>query len=112
MYIKVPCKSAGGEAARLLFASIMLQKANILILDEPTNHLDIDARNALADALKNYAGTVILVSHDRHFVSQIATRVIALTESGTTDFLGNYADYLKRYGSDYLSKAWLMTQTH
>jgi ATPase subunit of ABC transporter with duplicated ATPase domains len=101
---------SGGEAARLLFANIMLQQANIIILDEPTNHLDLESREALAAGLQKFDGTVLFVSHDRHFVSSIATRVVALTEHGMTDFHGKYADYLTRYGEDYLSKMWLMEQ--
>lgn len=101
---------SGGEAARLLFANILLQQSNVLILDEPTNHLDIDAREALSLGLRNYEGTLIFVSHDRHFVSEIATRVIALTEKGLVDFLGSYDEYLARYGDDYLSQSWLMAQ--
>lgn len=98
---------SGGEAARLLFANIALQNANILILDEPTNHLDLESREALAAGLRSFEGTVILVSHDRHFVSSIATRILAFTEKGITDFHGNYPEYLARFGEDYLSRAWL-----
>lgn len=101
---------SGGEAARLLFASIMLQNSNVLILDEPTNHLDLDARNSLAKALSGFSGTVLCVSHDRHFVSDIATRVIALTEQKITDFQGSYPDYIKQYGADYLSRDWMLAQ--
>ncbi len=101
---------SGGEAARLLFANIVLQQSNILILDEPTNHLDLEARNALADSLTRYEGTLLFVSHDRHFVSNIATRIIALTEKGLVDFHGSYQDYLKKYGDDYLNQAWLLAQ--
>lgn len=97
---------SGGEAARLLFANIMLQKNNILVLDEPTNHLDLEAKEALASSLRLYPGTLLLVSHDRHFVSNIATRVLAFTEKGITDFHGSYMEYLKRYGNDYLSRQW------
>lgn len=98
---------SGGEAARLLFANIMLEKNNILVLDEPTNHLDIDTKEALAESLKKYEGTLLLVSHDRHFVSNIATRILAFTEKGVTDFHGPYSEYLARYGDDYLNREWL-----
>lgn len=101
---------SGGEAARLLFANMMLMQANVVILDEPTNHLDLESREALAEALRKFEGTVIFVSHDRHFVSTIATRVIALTEKGITDFHGKYTDYLTKFGEDYLNKVWLMEQ--
>src|SRR5690606_22654801 len=98
---------SGGEAARLLMANIMLQKPNVLILDEPTNHLDVESIEALEDALKAFKGTIILVSHDRHFVSKTATRVMAFTETGIKDYQGSYREYLKYYGEDYLSKAFL-----
>ncbi len=94
---------SGGEAARLLLANIMLQKPNVLIMDEPTNHLDVESIEALANALKAYQGTLILVSHDRHFVSKVATRVIALTKKGIKDFKGSYQEYLKYYKEDYLN---------
>lgn len=101
---------SGGEAARLLFANILLQQNNVVILDEPTNHLDIETREALAHGLKEFEGSVIFVSHDRHFVSEIATRIIALTEKKAVDFHGGYEEYLKRFGDDYLSQAWLAEQ--
>jgi ATPase subunit of ABC transporter with duplicated ATPase domains len=94
---------SGGEAGRLLLANIMLIKPNVLIMDEPTNHLDIETIESLANALKAYQGTLILVSHDRHFVNQVATRVIAITKKGIKDFKGSYEEYLKYYQSDYLS---------
>ncbi len=89
---------------------MMLEHANILILDEPTNHLDLESREALALALRQFEGTIIFVSHDRYFVSSIATRIIAITENGITDFQGSYHHYLARFGEDYLSKAWLVQQ--
>ena len=98
---------SGGEACRLMFADLMLKKPNVLVLDEPTNHLDIEAKTSLMDALKAYTGTLILVSHDRDFVKEIATSVIAITENGITHHQGDYAEYLKNYGEDYLSKVWL-----
>lgn len=98
---------SGGEAARLLFANILLQQGNVLVLDEPTNHLDLEARNALSDGLARYEGTLICVSHDRHFVSNIANRILAITEKGLVDFHGTYPAYLAKYGDDYLSQAWL-----
>jgi ATPase subunit of ABC transporter with duplicated ATPase domains len=106
---RIPTLS-GGEAARVLFANMLLQKPNVIILDEPTNHLDLESREALAEDLKRCDATVIFVSHDRHFVSTIANRVIALTETGIIDFHGNYTDYLNKYGEDYLSKIWLQEQ--
>jgi ATPase subunit of ABC transporter with duplicated ATPase domains len=109
VYKHIPTLS-GGEAARLLFANMMLLQANIIILDEPTNHLDLESREALASALSTFEGTVIFVSHDRHFVSSIATRVLALSEKGVTDFHGNYTEYLREFGEDYLNKIWLLQQ--
>tara|TARA_R110002110_G_scaffold415839_1_gene657370 strand:+ start:112 stop:1734 length:1623 start_codon:yes stop_codon:yes gene_type:complete len=101
---------SGGEAARLLLAKIMLEKPNILILDEPTNHLDVEGIYALTKALRAFTGTVILVSHDRHFVGNIANRIIALTESGKKDYQGGYAEFLKYYGEDYFCQSFLAKQ--
>ena len=95
---------SGGESARLLFARIMLEKCNVLILDEPTNHMDLEGVEALSEALKKYEGTVFLVSHYRHLVSNVATRIIELTSSGARDFPGSYEEYLEKFGDDYLSK--------
>lgn len=87
---------SGGEAARLLLAKIVLESANVLVLDEPTNHLDIEATDALAAALKNYPGTLIFVSHDRHFISKIANRVLFISHTkGLTDYKGSFADFEK-----------------
>src|SRR6185312_604251 len=85
---------SGGEAARLLLAKIMLEQANVLILDEPTNHLDMEATEALANALVDYTGTLITVSHNRHFISKFATRVIFVAkEKGIKDFKGAYTEF-------------------
>ena len=94
---------SGGESARLLFARIMLEKCNVLILDEPTNHMDLEGVESLSDALKKYEGTVFLVSHYRHLVSNVGTRIIELTSSGVRDYSGSYGDYLEKFGEDYLS---------
>ena len=93
---------SGGEAARLLFAQQVVQKPNVLLLDEPTNHLDLEAIEALMTALRAYDGTLIFVSHDRWFVSELATRIIEITPSGINDFPGSYDDYLARCGDDHL----------
>lgn len=98
---------SGGEGARLLLGKVMLEEGNVLILDEPTNHLDLESIDALAKALQKFEGTLIFVSHDRHFVSKVATRVIAFTEKGIKDYMGNYHEYLSQYGEDYLSREWL-----
>jgi ATPase subunit of ABC transporter with duplicated ATPase domains len=95
---------SGGEAARLIFCRIMVQNPNVLILDEPTNHLDIEAIEALVDALSSFEGTVLFVSHDRWFVSRLATRIIELTAGGLKDFAGTYAEYIAGAGEDHLHK--------
>ncbi len=89
---------SGGEAARLLLAKLMLESANVLILDEPTNHLDIETTDALAHALKNYAGTLFIISHDRHFLSKIADRVIFIKQDHSVkDYKGEFAEFEKIY---------------
>ena len=93
---------SGGECARLLFARIAVEKPNLLVLDEPTNHLDIEAIGALVEGLASFDGTVLFVSHDRHFVSSLATRILELTREGPRDFPGTYAEYLERCGDDHL----------
>lgn len=98
---------SGGEGARLLLASIMLSQPNVLVMDEPTNHLDVESIESLAKALKAYDGTLILVSHDRHFVAKMANRIVAMTEAGIKDYHGTYREYLKHYKEDYLSLAFL-----
>lgn len=85
---------SGGEQGRMLFGKLILQKNNIMVLDEPTNHLDMESIESLNTALENYPGTLIFVSHDREFVSSLATRVLELTPTGIVDFNGNYEDYL------------------
>ena len=89
---------SGGEQGRMLFGKLMLQRTNIMIMDEPTNHLDMESIEALNLALENYPGTLIFVSHDREFVSSLATRIIELTPEGVVDFNGNYDDYLRSQG--------------
>jgi ATPase subunit of ABC transporter with duplicated ATPase domains len=93
---------SGGEAARLVFGCIAADQPNVLVLDEPTNHLDLESIGALVEALKAFDGTVIFVSHDRWFVSQLATRVLELTPDGPRDFPGTYEEYLARCGDDHL----------
>ncbi len=89
---------SGGEQGRMLFGKMMLQKPNIMLMDEPTNHLDMESIESLNTALENYPGTLIFVSHDREFVSSLATRIIELTPNGVLDFSGNYEDYLQKQG--------------
>jgi ATPase subunit of ABC transporter with duplicated ATPase domains len=93
---------SGGEAARVVFARIMAEKANVLVLDEPTNHLDMESIEALTEGLRAYEGTLLFVSHDRAFVSSLATRIIEVTEDGFRDRPGTYADYLASAGDDHL----------
>ena len=85
---------SGGEQGRMLFGKLMLQRPNIMLMDEPTNHLDMESIESLNTALENYPGTLIFVSHDREFVSSLATRIIELTPGGVVDFSGTYEDYL------------------
>ena len=85
---------SGGEQGRMLFGKLMLQRPNIMLMDEPTNHLDMESIESLNTALENYPGTLIFVSHDREFVSSLATRIIELTPGGVVDFSGSYEDYL------------------
>jgi ATPase subunit of ABC transporter with duplicated ATPase domains len=93
---------SGGEAARLVFACLAADQPNVLVLDEPTNHLDIEAIQALTTALRSYEGTVIFVSHDRWFVSALATRILEITPEGPRDFPGTYDEYIARCGDDHL----------
>ena len=86
---------SGGEQGRMLFGKLMLQKPNILIMDEPTNHLDMESIESVNLALENYEGTLLFVSHDREFVSSLATRIIELTPQGVVDFNGTYDEYLQ-----------------
>ncbi|HEX8209723.1 MAG TPA: ABC-F family ATP-binding cassette domain-containing protein [Longimicrobium sp.] len=93
---------SGGEAARLVFSKIALEQPNVLVLDEPTNHLDLESIEALVAGLQSYEGTLILVSHDRWFVAQLATRVVEISRAGIRDFLGTYEEYVHSCGDDHL----------
>ena len=86
---------SGGEQRRLMFGKLILQKPNVMIMDEPTNHLDMESIEALNLALENYPGTLIFISHDRDFVSSLATRVIEMTTDGIIDYKGSYDEYLR-----------------
>ncbi len=97
--IKKPAKVlSGGEKGRMLFGKLMMQKPNILIMDEPTNHLDMESIESLNMALEMFEGTLIFVSHDREFVSSLATRVLEIKPGKVSDFTGNYEDYLNSQG--------------
>lgn len=87
---------SGGEKARLALAKLMLQKANFLILDEPTNHLDLDSKEILENALIDYPGTILFVSHDRYFINRLATKVFELSPTETREYLGDYDYYLEK----------------
>ncbi|AUS88520.1 multidrug ABC transporter ATP-binding protein [Lysinibacillus sp. YS11] len=87
---------SGGEKARLALAKLMMQKANFLILDEPTNHLDLDSKEVLENALIDYPGTLLFVSHDRYFINRIATKVVELSGTGSFEYLGDYDYYVEK----------------
>ena len=89
---------SGGEQGRMLFGKIMLQRPNIIVMDEPTNHMDMETIESLNMALELFEGTLIFVSHDREFVSSLATRVIELKGARYEDFGGGYEDYLRSQG--------------
>ena len=87
---------SGGEKARLSLVKIMLSGANVLVMDEPTNHLDIDSKEVFEEALMDFPGTVIVVSHDRYFLNKIPTRILELESDGITEFLGKYDYYVEK----------------
>lgn len=87
---------SGGERGRVSLAKLMLSEANFLILDEPTNHLDITSKEILENALVNYTGTVLYVSHDRYFINKTATRILDLKLGNLINYIGNYDYYLEK----------------
>lgn len=87
---------SGGEKGRLSLLKLMLSESNFLLMDEPTNHLDIDSKEVLEDAISNYDGTVLVVSHDRYFLNKLCTKIIDMTSKGITEYLGNYDYYLEK----------------
>ncbi len=89
---------SGGEKGRMLFGKLMLQKPNVLLMDEPTNHMDMESIESLNTALLEYKGTLLFVSHDREFVSSLATRIIEISAKGVTDYHGTYEEYLRDQG--------------
>jgi len=91
---------SGGEKARLALAKMLLQPVNLLMLDEPTNHLDIPAKEMMEEALQNYDGTVLLVSHDRYFISQVATKIVEIRDGEFRVYLGDYHYYLDKLAEE------------
>ncbi len=96
---------SGGEKGRVSLAKLMLSKANLLLLDEPTNHLDITSKEILEEAIRNYEGTVICVSHDRYFINRIATRILALDHRHFVNYAGNYDYYLEKQSDPAFDKS-------
>ena len=89
-------KLSGGEKVRLMLAELMQKDVNFLILDEPTNHIDIETREVLEEAIKNYRGTVLFVSHDRYFINAIASRIIEISDNKINSYIGNYDEYQRK----------------
>lgn len=94
--LKTVSTLSGGEKARLSLAKLMMLNANFLILDEPTNHLDLDSKEILENALVDFPGTILFVSHDRYFINRIATKVFELSTDGVTEYLGDYDYYIEK----------------
>jgi ATPase subunit of ABC transporter with duplicated ATPase domains len=90
---------SGGEQGRMLFGKLILLRNNVLLMDEPTNHLDMESIESLNTAVEKYKGTLVFVSHDREFVSSLATRIIEIKIDGSiTDYRGSYEEYLASQG--------------
>ena len=87
---------SGGERGRVALTKLMLRKDNLLLLDEPTNHLDMDSREVLEDALYDFPGTILAISHDRYFINRFADRVMVMNDDGMTEYIGNFDDYLEK----------------
>jgi len=89
-------KLSGGERGRVALTKLMLKKDNLLLLDEPTNHLDMDSREVLEDALRDFPGTILAISHDRYFINRFADRVMVMEQDGVREYLGNFDDYIEK----------------
>lgn len=94
--LKTVSSLSGGEKARLALAKLMLKKSNFLIMDEPTNHLDLDSKEVLENALINFPGTILFVSHDRYFINKIATKIFELSTEGIAEYIGDYDYYIAK----------------
>jgi len=103
---------SGGEQGRLMFGKMTMTKPNVILMDEPTNHLDMETIESLNLALEHYPGTLIFVSHDREFVSSLATRILAFTATGLVDFQGNYEDFLRSQELAGVSGAGAASHSH
>jgi ATPase subunit of ABC transporter with duplicated ATPase domains len=91
---------SGGEKARLVMAAMLFDPPNLLVLDEPTNHLDLDTKEMLIKALSEYEGTMLFVSHDRHFLAALSNRVLEVTPEGVQQYGGGYTEYVERTGQE------------
>ena len=89
-------KLSGGERGRVALTKLMLKQDNLLLLDEPTNHLDMDSREVLEDALRDFPGTILAISHDRYFINRFAEKVMVMEQDGVTEYLGNFDDYIEK----------------
>lgn len=87
---------SGGERGRVLLTKLMLRRDNFLLLDEPTNHLDMDSREVLEDALEEFPGTILAISHDRYFINRFAERILVMNADGVTEYIGNFDDYVEK----------------
>ena len=87
---------SGGERGRVMLSKLMLAEKNFMLLDEPTNHLDMPTKEVLEDSLKDYTGTLLMISHDRYFLNKIVNRIFVFEEKGITEYLGNYDDYIEK----------------
>lgn len=92
---------SGGERARIALLKLMLKGSNFLLLDEPTNHLDTGFREQLEQALVDYSGTMLIISHDRYFINRLADRILVLTQDGVKEYLGNYDYYIEKTNQDF-----------
>lgn len=101
---------SGGERGRVSLAKLMLSNANFIVLDEPTNHLDITSKEILEEALNNYEGTILYVSHDRYFINKTASRILDLTEDGFENYIGNYDYYLEKMTQKEMQQATVISE--